>query len=257
MHVCDACMSPIFSCADQVPSSTSRAAQAYQTASSPQRVSRPPPPPQPQQQQNHMQQRGLLASLMNLPIVAITGSFGLLFGVIGLSASAAAYIGSRILPAPWYSRIRGMLYTVEPNAHARQHLPAASCVVQLHLHVGYYSRASVISRAHFSSNNLSVTQHECEHVACRRHSGSHTGGEASGPCGSIRVLQAGLCEGLWGRGPPVAHDRLAGGHGQGSWAVQVPVCVSAFALPPGTASGPVHLQPVTFLNAALLSLHNE
>lgn len=67
-----------FLCADQAPPSTiTRAAQAYPT-SSPQRIPRPPPPPQ--QPPQPMQQRGLLGALMNLPIVAITGSFGLLFG---------------------------------------------------------------------------------------------------------------------------------------------------------------------------------
>ena len=95
-----------FLCADQAPpSTTTRAAQAYPT-SSPQRIPRPPPPPQ--QPPQPMQQRGLLGALMNLPIVAITGSFGLLFGAIGLSTSAAAYLGSQLLPASWYNRIRGM-----------------------------------------------------------------------------------------------------------------------------------------------------
>ena len=55
----------------------------------------------------------------------------------------------------------------------------------------------------------------------------------------------------------MAHNRLARGHSQGSWAVQVSVCLSALALPPGIASVPVHLQPVTFLNAAIPSLHMQ
>ena len=93
--------------AEQAPSSTSRAAQAY-PISSPQRAPVPSAPPMPQQRQQQMQQRGLLGSLMNLPIAALSSSFGLLFGVLGLSATAAAFIGSHILPAPWYSRIRGM-----------------------------------------------------------------------------------------------------------------------------------------------------
>ena len=88
-------------CAEQAPSSSGRAAQAYAAAPSPQRAPRPAASPQ------HIQRRGLLGALMNLPVTAISGSLGLLSGVIRLSAAAVSFIGSNLLPAPWYNKIRG------------------------------------------------------------------------------------------------------------------------------------------------------
>ena len=51
---------------------------------------------------------------MNLPVTAISGSLGLLSGVIGLSATALSFIGSHLLPTPWYNKIRGKRPSMKP-----------------------------------------------------------------------------------------------------------------------------------------------
>ena len=52
---------------------------------------------------------------MGIPVTAISGSLGLLSGVIGLSATALSFIGSHLLPAPWYHKIRGRRLTMKPS----------------------------------------------------------------------------------------------------------------------------------------------